>query len=245
MFTGLYLILSTNEIHFKNEEQQIQNDSSKNEEKKEEIGAKKENLPIENEFKGPKPNIEDLLVEINKLKKINEEKDIKMEELLNKLKEKNDELSSKKIKNIKLEDQIAYYANQEQKIKKEDENKIKNHENINKKYLKPNNSILYKEAILRCLSQTEKLRQYFRNDDFKDKILNNNIALKNKNDYQLSEAYYNFINKIEKNGNKINISETLINIIEKISSSNSKGKASNIKMLVIFTSYYIYVAIFS
>ena len=218
----------------KNEEQQLQNDSSKNEEKKEEIGAKKENLPIENKFKGPKPNIEDLQEEINRLKKINEEKDIKMEELLKKLKEKDDELSSKEIKNIKLEDQIAYYANLKQKIKKEEENKIKNHENINKKYLKANNSILYKEAILRCLSQTEKLTEYFRNDDYKDKIINNNIALKNKNDYQLSPAYYDFINKIEKNGNKIDISETLINIIEKINSSNSRGKANNTKMFLIF-----------
>ena len=207
----------------KNEGEELQNNISKN-----------ENLPNENEFKGPKPNIEDLQEEINRLKKMNEEKDAKMEELRKQLKEKDDELSSKEIKNIKLEDQIAYYANLKQKLQKEDENKIKNHENINKKYLKANNSILYKEAILRCLSQTEKLTQYFRNDDYKDKIMNNNIALNNKNEYQLSPAYYDFINKIEKNSNKIDISETLINIIGKIDSSYSKSKARNSKMFLIF-----------
>ena len=213
-----------NEIKItKNEGEELQNNISKN-----------ENLPNENEFKGPKPNIEDLQEEINRLKKMNEEKDAKMEELRKQLKEKDDELSSKEIKNIKLEDQIAYYANLKQKLQKEDENKIKNHENINKKYLKANNSILYKEAILRCLSQTEKLTQYFRNDDYKDKIMNNNIALNNKNEYQLSPAYYDFINKIEKNSNKIDISETLINIIGKIDSSNSKSKARNSKMFLIF-----------
>ena len=213
-----------NEIKItKNEGEELQNNISKN-----------ENLPNENEFKGPKPNIEDLQEEINRLKKMNEEKDAKMEELRKQLKEKDDELSSKEIKNIKLEDQIAYYANLKQKLQKEDENKIKNHENINKKYLKANNSILYKEAILRCLSQTEKLTQYFRNDDYKDKIMNNNIALNNKNECQLSPAYYDFINKKKKNSNKIDISETLINIIGKIDSSNSKSKARNSKMFLIF-----------
>ena len=199
-----------------------------------EMAPKKENLPNENEINSPKPNIEDLQEEINRLKKMNEEKDAKMEEMRKQLKEKDDELSSKEIKNIKLEEQVANYSHLKQKLKKENEIKIKNHENINNKYLKTSNSKLYKEAILRCLSQTEKLTQYFRNDDYKDKIINNNIALKNKKNFQLSPAYYDFINKLEKSGNKIDISETLINIIEKIDSSNSRGKTSNSKMFLIF-----------
>ena len=239
----------------KNEDKQLQKETSKNKEanndnscsnnNKEEINSnrkdngqetesKNENLSTENELKYPKQNIEELLSEINKLKKMNEEKDSKLEDLRKQLEEKDNELSSKEIKNIQLEDKISYFSNLKQKLKKEEENRIKNHENTNKIYFKTNNSILFKEAILRCLSQTEKLSEFFRNDDNKDKIINNNIALKNKNDYQLSPAYYDFINTIQKNNNKINIPEALINIIGKIDSSYARGKASNSKMFLIF-----------
>ena len=39
------------------------------------------------------------------------------------------------------------------------------------------------------ISQTKSLTNYFLNEKNKDKIINNNIALKNKNNYQLSPIY--------------------------------------------------------
>ena len=49
---------------------------------------------------------------------------------------------------------------------------------------------------LQCLSQTESLRNFFLNENNKDKIINNNIALENINENQLSPLYLELIHKL-------------------------------------------------
>ena len=51
-------------------------------------------------------------------------------------------------------------------------------------------------ATLQCLSQTKALTNYFLNENNKDKIINNNIALKNKSENQLTPCYLELINKL-------------------------------------------------
>ena len=54
----------------------------------------------------------------------------------------------------------------------------------------------FMNATLQCLSQTEGLTSFFLKDINKDKILNNNISIKNKNENQLSPCYLELINKL-------------------------------------------------
>ena len=61
----------------------------------------------------------------------------------------------------------------------------------------------FMNSTLQCLSQTKELTNYFLNEKNKDRIINNNIALKNKNDLQLSPVYLELIQKLwDKNGPK-------------------------------------------
>ena len=53
----------------------------------------------------------------------------------------------------------------------------------------------FMNATLQCLSQTERLTKYFLDEEHLPTIINNNIALKDPNEYQLSPAY-NFLQHI-------------------------------------------------
>jgi len=61
----------------------------------------------------------------------------------------------------------------------------------------------FMNSTLQCLSQTKGLTNYFLNEKFEENIINNNIALKNRNDLQLSPVYLELIKyygkKMEKN----------------------------------------------
>ena len=58
-------------------------------------------------------------------------------------------------------------------------------------------------STLQCLSQTKSLTNYFLNDLNKERIINNNISLKNKNDDKLSPVYLDLIKILWKiNGDK-------------------------------------------
>ena len=84
--------------------------------------------------------------------------------------------------------------------------------------------------ILQCLSQTKRLTNYFLNEKYKEKIINNNIALNNKNALQLSPFYLELIQKLwDINGPKSFSPNKIKNIIEQMNPSFKEGQAINAK----------------
>ena len=90
-------------------------------------------------------------------------------------------------------------------------------------------------ATLQCLSQTEALTNYFLKEKNKERIINNNIAKKNKNENQLSPDYLELIKELWKvNGQK---SFSPYNFMNKVNTMNElfkKGEAGCQRF------YYIY-----
>ena len=223
--------ISQNKLEKINESNEINNG---NNDSNNEIKKLKEELKVVKE----KNNL--LSNENTKLKKTIEEKDSEIK----KLKKQNNSLQKDNDK-IKLENKNLTANNK--KLEKE-----KNESNGTIiKITKANPFILYESptlvgleniggkcfinSTLQCLSQTKDLTKYFLNKKNEDRIINNNIASKNKNDSQLAPVYLELIQKLWKiNGekkyspNKFN--ETLYNI----SSIFQNAKAVGPKDLVVF-----------
>ena len=94
----------------------------------------------------------------------------------------------------------------------------------------------FMNSTLQCLSQTEVLSNYFLNPNNKNRIINNNIAMVNINDHQLSPF---FLELIENLWNKQNSKRSFspYNIINKINEMNSlfkKGQPGDSKDFIIF-----------
>lgn len=92
-------------------------------------------------------------------------------------------------------------------------------------------------STLQCLSQTEDLTNYFLNEKNKDKIINNNISLKNKKDLQLTPSYLELINKLwEKNKSmmKSYSPSNFISIINEMNPLFKLGEAGDSKDFIIF-----------
>ena len=90
-------------------------------------------------------------------------------------------------------------------------------------------------ATLQCLSQTEGLTNFFLKEKNIDKIINNNIAVVNKNDHQLSPLFLELIQNLwDINGPK---SFSPYNFMNKINDMNplfKKGQAGDSKDFIIF-----------
>ena len=159
----------------------------------------------------------------------------KQEFLNNKLKQEQEFLNKKKFQ-------------QEQDILN---NKFKQEQDILNKKLKKEPLILYNEptliglnnigatcfmnATLQCLSQTAKLTNYFLSEENKNKIFNNNISIENKNDYQLSPAYYELINNLwDKNSPKSFSPNNFMNLINKMNPLFKRGEPGDSKDFIIF-----------
>jgi len=141
-------------------------------------------------------------------------------------------------KNKKLEKQIK---KEELKVNKIKKTKIKKKSPLtlyNEPTLIGLNNIgatCFMNSTLQCLSQTKSLTNYFLNEKNKDKIMNNNIALKNKNNYQLSPIYLELIQKLwDKNGNKSFSPNNFMNVIEIMNPLFKKGQAGDSKDFIIF-----------
>ena len=90
-------------------------------------------------------------------------------------------------------------------------------------------------ATLQCMSQTKALTDYFLNTNNKDSIINNNIALQNKNELQLSPIYFELISKLwDKNGEKSFSPYNFMNTIEKMNSLFKQGQAGDSKDFIIY-----------
>jgi len=120
-------------------------------------------------------------------------------------------------------------------------NRIKSN-NIMKLYNSPtliglNNigATCFMNSTLQCLSQTKELTNYFLNVKNKERIINNNIALKNKNEYQLSPVYLELLDKLwEIDGEKSFSPYTLMNTINNMNPLFKTGQAGDAKDFIIF-----------
>ena len=90
-------------------------------------------------------------------------------------------------------------------------------------------------STLQCLSQTKSLTNFFLNKKHLYRIINNNIALKNKNSLQLSPAFLELINKLwENNGNKSFSPTKFMNLINNMNPLFKTGQAGDAKDFIIF-----------
>ena len=166
----------------------------------------------------------------------------------NKFKNTNKKFTKKQDKSIK-DNNINKLINNN---KPKDKNKIKEKkpDKINPKitqienYTQPtliglNNigSTCFINAILQCLSQTKALTNYFLNEKNKDKIINNNIALNNKSDNQLTPCYLELINKLWNKTPSETKSFSPSNFVQKLNEMNplfKLGEAGDSKDFIIF-----------
>ena len=162
---------------------------------------------------------------------------------------KNKKFNKKNDKNIKDNNINKLLNNKNQKDNNSNKLKEKKSEKINQKitqikdYTQPtliglNNigSTCFINATLQCLSQTKALTNYFLNEKNKTKIINNNIALKNKLDNQLTPCYYELINKLWNKSSETK-SVSPLNFVQKLNEMNplfKLGEAGDSKDFIIF-----------
>ena len=93
----------------------------------------------------------------------------------------------------------------------------------------------FMNSTLQCLSQTKELTNYFLNQNNKEKILNNNISIKNKNEKQLSPIYLELIQKLwEKNNSESYSPNNFMKIINELNPLFKAGEAGDSKDFIIF-----------
>ena len=188
---------------------------------------------LKEELKDVKEKNNFLSNENKKLKKTIEEKDSKIKELI-----KRNDLLQKDNDKIKLE---------KEKLEKEKDES----DGTIIKITKANPFILYEfptlvgleniggkcfiNATLQCLSQTKDLTKYFLNKKNEERIINNNISSKNKNDSQLAPVYLELIQKLwEINGEKKYSPNKFNDTLYNISPIFQNAKAVGPKDLVVF-----------
>jgi len=179
-----------------------------------EITEHKENKPLNEDENKIEQN--ESIKENNKLKKENNDLRIQFEEL------------QKKYEDLKIKDE---------KLK----NRIKSN-NIILLYSSPtliglNNigATCFMNSTLQCLSQTKELTSYFLNEKNKKRIINNNIANNNKNDYQLSPVYYELLEKLwEIDREKSFSPNTFMNTVNNMNPLFKTGQAGDAKDFIIF-----------
>jgi len=212
--------------------------------KDEEINKKiKELNDKEKEFN---KKFKDLIAQENNLKKEKEEIEKKRKELQKdlednkRIKKENNELNKQ---NESIKNEIKKLQNQKKNL---DNGKSDKDKDLKKKpilsYPKPtlvglNNigATCFMNSTLQCLSQTKDLTNFFLDEKNKNKITNNNIALKNKNLLQLSPAFSELINKLwDNNGSKSFSPNNFMNIINNMNPLFKTGQAGDAKDFIIF-----------
>ena len=93
----------------------------------------------------------------------------------------------------------------------------------------------FMNSTLQCLSQTKALTNFFLNKNNEDKIINNNIAVVNKNALQLSPIYAQLIKKFwDKKGPKSFSPTEFRTLVEKMNPLFKQGQAGDSKDFIIF-----------
>ena len=204
---------------------------------------------LKNKLSDKNANIIQKEEELNKRSLELEKKEKEFNRKMNFLEDKENQLEKEKhdfeieIENHKYKDENKLLNNKE--IEELKSLKFKYYKKPIKLYLRPtliglNNigATCFINSTLQCLSQTEALTNYFLNANNKEKIINNNIALKNKNNCQLSPIYLELIQKLwEKNEDKSSKSlspDSFIKIINEMNPLFKKGEAGDSKDFIIF-----------
>ena len=90
-------------------------------------------------------------------------------------------------------------------------------------------------ATLQCLSQTKPLTNYFLDKNNENQIINNNIALTNKNSNQLCPVFYELINNLWKiSGPKSYSPYNFMKVINEMNPLFKKGEPGDSKDFIIF-----------
>ena len=90
-------------------------------------------------------------------------------------------------------------------------------------------------STLQCFSHTKELTNYFLNPQNKERIFNNNIALKDPKELQLTPLYYELIFKLwAKDGSKTYSPYNFMNGIQSMNPLFQKGQAGDAKDFIIF-----------
>ena len=90
-------------------------------------------------------------------------------------------------------------------------------------------------STLQCLSQTKELTKYFLNEKNSDRIINNNLALKNRNSLQLCPVYLDLIHELwSKTSKKPFSPNEFMETIEKMNPLFKLGQAGDSKDFIIF-----------
>ena len=93
----------------------------------------------------------------------------------------------------------------------------------------------FMNSTLQCLSQTKGLTNYFLDEKNKQTILNNNIAKKDPNEYQLSPVYLELIRNLWKDkGQKYYAPYNFMNRVNAMNPLFQKGQAGDAKDFIIF-----------
>jgi len=171
----------------------------------------------------------DLTKHENKIKELNFQIDSIKKENID-LTSRNDELQ---IENIRLQTEIKNLSEKLVKIKKINPFILYNSPTL----IGLNNigATCFMNSTLQCLSQTKSLTNYFLNENNKERIINNNIASKNKNDSQLSPIYLELIQKLwEIDGSKSFSPKIFMNTVEKMNPLFKKGQDGDAQIFIIF-----------
>jgi len=229
--------LKEKEEILKNYEAKEKEINSENEKNKKNLIEAQKNLEKIHKEKNEliQKNENEYINKINKLeKKIKKlEKKEKKQNDLEKI--KNEELIEK---NKELEEKIKEKQNIYDKLLIEIEEKREELINGPQPILVGLNNIgatCFMNSTLQCLSQTKALTDFFLNKKNEDKIINNNIAVINKNDLQLSPIYAQLIKKLwDKNGPKSFSPNEFRSIVEKMNPLFKQGQAGDSKDFIIF-----------
>ena len=93
----------------------------------------------------------------------------------------------------------------------------------------------FMNATLQCLSQTKGLTNYFLKEGNYNKIINNNIAISNPKDYQLSPLYYELIRNLWKSdGPKYYAPYNFMKRVNDMNPLFKNGEAGDAKDFIIF-----------
>ena len=167
-----------------------------------------------------------------------------LEDKENLIEKENKEIEIKKSQLGNLEKEIEKNKRMIKNSKKIDElkNSLEIYKNPLEKYRIPpliglNNigATCFMNSTLQCLSQTKELTKYFLNINNENRIINNNIALTNKNSLQLSPIYLGLIKKLwDENGEKSFSPYNFMNIVEKMNPLFKQGQAGDSKDFIIF-----------
>ena len=262
---GIRKIKKREEEEEEREEEEEEGELEEEEEESEEEESESVNESKEKENKNSKEKeligkYKNRLKEMeNKMEKIKKENEYLKLQLDDKNKEKNKTKKSKEKKelpqNNKKDNKISNeneknYFNDSSKDVNEIDNTIPTKE-INEEgkvlqsiqlYTKPTlvglqniGATCFMNATLQCLSQTKGLTNYFLKEGNYSKIINNNIALSNPKDYQLSPLYYELIQNLWKSeGPKYYAPYNFMKRVNDMNPLFKKGEAGDAKDFIIF-----------